>query len=202
MDYVFEVPEGFRTLDLLWIDLPAIRLEGRFMSDRQSIIGFTEAELGLFVVFFVLMLGPKATPTENGDAVSVPRSELDSLRATASRVPDLEDQVAQLQVTNDSLSGLRSSLTPPCKEKKGTFPRRFLLEDVVVEGPDSFSVAGRSLTLDKLLARVDEQLRKARRIDCTHEITVRQGLEVDRKVFYRAQRALRRDFYVHILEPQ
>jgi len=196
------------------------------MSDRQSIIGFTEAELGFFVAILLFAFvfehrvntdKPKPQPTvqsvekaptlkfENLPDLSLELNkssarikELESLLADSLlRRSQLASQSEDLQKQINQLKGLRSRQTPTCIAKK--IEKGFLL-DVTVQSANSF-VTGEKLTdLDGLLNSVEPRLEAAEREGCVESVRVFYSDRVSTSDSLVARRALQQYFY--IVEPE
>jgi hypothetical protein len=147
------------------------------VSERQSVIGFTEAELGLFVAVLLIALYTvsPAAPKLPGDMVTVPRDSLDFLN---NRIDTLAAQTALLTAQVDTLRNRRSKQRPSCKEKGiiGDF-----LLDIVVLGPNRYAVNTRELAFKELMALVKTQIDQAASVGCVHSVRVqyRAGIPVD-----------------------
>jgi len=131
------------------------------VSDRQSVIGFTEAELGLFIAILFLALfvsGPSKNPGPQD--VTLPKTTVDSLRQRV--------RVLTLQI--DTLRGRRSRKRPSCREKG--IASDYLL-DVGVLSSSNFQVGRSVYTIRQLLQAVRSSLDSAATAGCVHEIRLR-----------------------------
>src|SRR6266511_6189547 len=152
------------------------------MSDRQSVIGFTEAELGLFIAILFLALFVSA-PGKNADPpyVTLPKATVDSLRQRV--------QVLTLQL--DTLRGRRSKQRPSCREKGLT--NDYLL-DVGVLSASSFQVGRRVYNAAQLLESVRSSIDRALSAGCVHQIRVRYRSGLSAGEYDEAVRTLERHF--------
>lgn len=150
------------------------------MSDRQSIIGFTEAELGFFLALLCLILFVAATaerpqdpvPTEEKPApASVPMAAIseDSLARLASHLRLLEARIDTLTATIDTLRGRRSTIKPTCAQRGVADGPLFT---ITVLAPNRFRVGTDVLTFDEVLARTAPERRVADRAGCVHQLRV------------------------------
>jgi hypothetical protein len=143
------------------------------MSDRQSIIGFTEAELGFFLALLCLILfviaaakpNPPPQPPEPKGAV-IPQDSLDrllhELHASAQRI-------ATLEATIDTLRDRRSRITPSCSEKGIASGPLFT---VAVISPNRFRLDGAPVSIEEILARTQAERAAAKRAGCVHAVRV------------------------------
>jgi hypothetical protein len=157
------------------------------MSDRQSIIGFTEAELGFFLallclILFVVAATPALAPTEPEpeglvQAEPVPPEPVpsgvtipeDSLSLLISRLALLEVQIDSLEAVMDTLRDRRSRIAPSCVERRIAEGPLFT---VAVVAPDRFRLGHELVSMDALLARTEHERATARRAGCIHQIRV------------------------------
>lgn len=160
--------------------------------DRQSIIGFTEAELGLFVAILFLVLALAGGPNEkdishvpepppSADS-SPPRSEdlirsleeqlarsKDQISRHAAKITELERELATLKSEREKQQNLRSRQIPTCTEKKvAAGPIR----DVIVMGANSFHVGSSTHNLQSFLETVKTERLQADKEQCRHVIRV------------------------------
>jgi hypothetical protein len=133
----------------------------------QAVIGFTEAELGFFLLLVALGAVFAAAP-QKPPATGVSREAYDSVVTALSKARD----------SLRKLDSLRSRLAPSCREK-GLI--RGPLFSVAVAGRDRFIVDGEPLTMSDLLLTHANEIRAAHAGGCIHEISVRYaaGLTAD-----------------------
>jgi hypothetical protein len=145
------------------------------MRDRQSIIGFTEAELGLILTLVALALWATALPKQaTKDAITVPKERLEALEDTARLARNWKQ-------TRDSLLrsvGKRSNLTPTCQEKGYDIA---VIATITVLGNDNFEMNGEVSSIVEILNQLDEQQQFANAHGCRHGIIVKgkPGLSVE-----------------------
>ncbi len=150
------------------------------MSDKYSVIGFTEAELGLFVailIFIIAAAGPRSDVSSTGKSQSTPSAtsmpNLESLsrqiEALTKENRRLQARLALLEAEAQKTSALRSRQLPSCKEKRLT---KGFLFDVVITGPESFQVGSRKYDFDALIDNFDSQISSAKAAGCVHTIRV------------------------------
>ncbi len=148
-------------------------------------MGFTEAELGLFLVLVLLAAAVGASPSETA---TPRRSTLDSGMA---RVAALD---SALRITRDSLQrlrDLRSRQTPTCRERNLADGPLFT---VTVLGSNRFQIGAEVLTLQGIQGRFRNEMGIARAQKCRHQIQVRHDSHVSADDLWTAFRALRKDF--------
>ncbi len=157
------------------------------MSDSQSIIGFTEAELGLFlaVLFLVLALGsqsvvPSKTSTHPKTSATPDLSQKveqqnKNLKACSQQLSeanhraDSAEKSAAGKCANTLQEHLRSKQRPTCHEKgiqTGTF-----LFDVTLLA-DGFQVDNKNYSWEELLQAYAPQLQRATATDCSYTVRV------------------------------
>lgn len=132
------------------------------MDDRQSIIGFTEAELGFFLVLLCVALWVVTI----GAKKPVPPARPPIVRAdiTPDSLAKLKQRVARLQREVDSL---RSPIWPSCRSKRiAATP----LLTVVAIGGGRFRVDGDTVGIRELAAQTAESRDVAQRNQCRHEV--------------------------------
>jgi hypothetical protein len=152
------------------------------MSERQSIIGFTEAELGFFLALLclVLFVVAAAKPIEMaGEVTTEPAPEPaepagivlppDSLARLATRIAHLVARIDTLETTIDTLQGRRSRIAPACVERG--LAQGPLFTVVAVDraryalGPDTVGIA-------ELLERTRSERAAAERAGCVHQVRI------------------------------
>jgi hypothetical protein len=144
------------------------------MSDRQSIIGFTEAELGFFLALLCLILfvvaaanaAQSPAPLETKPTVSI---TADSMRKLLGDLEASNRRLANLEAQLDSLRDRRSRITPSCKEKGVAAGPLFT---IAVVAPDRFILEGQTLSIQDVLAKTGANRAEAQRAGCVHEIRV------------------------------
>jgi hypothetical protein len=152
------------------------------MRDRQSIIGFTEAELGFFVA--VLLLAVFLERRSTAPSAERPRKDAAvELQQARIQIGHLEQRLADLPATQSDLGrerqsaktetqaikGLRSRQKPSCRERG--VAKGFLL-NVTVEGSNSFKVGDTVMNLAGLLGSVEPRLAVARQADCVESVRI------------------------------
>ncbi len=175
------------------------------MRDRQSIIGFTEAELGFFVaiLLFAFLVEHRAyinakPPPQNvsleSDKSHARIKELESLLShSLKRRSELASQNKDLLKEIKELTGVRSHQKPSCTEKR--LEKGFLF-DVTVEGANSFVIGDKLTDLDGLLNSVESRLENADREGCVESIRVFYSDKVSTPESLAARKALQRRFYI------
>ena len=185
--------------------------------DRQSIIGFTEAELGLFVAILFLVLALAGGPDDKGTSQipkpnltpqpPEPTSAADHIHLLKEQVAQLEDKtsrdavkigddaikIAELEREIEKLRGLRSRQTPACTERnvaKGS------IRDVTIVGPNSFQVGPSTYHLGGFLDTVAAELRQAKAAQCQQVIRVLYSSTLSMPDSLAARKALTRYFYL------
>ncbi len=151
------------------------------MRRGQTVIGFTEAELGFFLVLVVLgtlVAGSKSPPPD-----VVPKTEYDSLRH-------------ELDRARDSLQKLKSRIMPSCRDKG--FAQSILFR-VSISGSDQFVLNGSLVSLADLHREFGEQMQAARTRGCIHEIDVMRGRSLTASDLWAGLLRLRRDFRVNLV---
>jgi hypothetical protein len=180
--------------------------------DRQSIIGFTEAELGFFLaILFALLYVLATVPARADDGAvvemeQIPADSLLALRDSLARITEERDTVAAARerlaaeqrrleerrlTLEDSLGEIRkkSNITPNCTEKGlATGP----LFRVVILGRDAFLVEGRTVPLSGVRAHAAEALQAAHAAGCIHRINVGFAGDVQTEDYDAARLALTR----------
>ena len=161
--------------------------------DHQSIIGFTEAELGLFVavVFLAMAVLHRPDVRPGPKQVIVNESELQSLRKDANEAnaqrhlanelkKQLEESNWRLKALEraPSQKTLRSRAVPSCREKGIVCGDLFA---VIIRGSDRFQVGKDTYDLDELINRFDPELKIAEKSGCKHSIRIyyREGISAD-----------------------
>lgn len=142
------------------------------MSQRQTVIGFTEAELGFFLVFAMLLLflvtrRPVFATAGPTDSVTVATHTLDSLQRQANAANTVQQQRDSLRQRLAELgdTGKRSRMTPSCKEKGlATGP----LFDATVRGIDDFELGGDRLDAASIRQRFSAELARSAAAGCRH----------------------------------
>lgn len=171
------------------------------MKDRQSVIGFTEAELGLVLALIFLALWivtqAKVRPQRPG-VVEVANGEIVALKDSATRVRDV---AAALDAAHDSVRLLRDSIrgisnqTPRCIERG--YSDRFL-GTVTIRGPNDFEIDATRSDIDGVLTHFRDPLAWAEKHGCRHSVQVRAVPELAVKDFTPAFRLLREHFNTDI----
>jgi hypothetical protein len=181
------------------------------MRDRQSIIGFTEAELGFFVAILLLAVFLERRST----VLPADRPRKDAaaeLKQARVQINHLEQRLAELRAAQShfaherqsldtelqTIKGLRSRQKPSCRERGIT--KSFLL-DVTVESSNSFKVGDTVTNLAGLLRSVEPRLEAARQADCVESVRIFYDYgRVSLVQAVIARRSLQEHFY--IAEPQ
>ena len=136
------------------------------MADRQSILGFTEAELGFFLVLLCVVLWAASALT-----TPVPKPVPNRANITRDSLVKLQVRLAQLEGTVDSLrrvvDSLRSPIWPSCISRglsSGT-----LLTAVVI-GAGLFRVERDTLDIKELARRTARARVRANAAECREEV--------------------------------
>jgi hypothetical protein len=153
------------------------------MSERHSIIGFTEAELGFFLALLCLVLfvagtaGRAAAEADERASASAAADEPppgvlvppDSLMRLAAEIALLRARIDTLTATIDTLQGRRSRIAPACVERGvATGP----LFEVVALGGGRFRLGADTVSLDEVLMRTSAPRAAAERAGCVHQVRV------------------------------
>jgi hypothetical protein len=169
------------------------------LSRGQSIIGFTEAELGFFVALVLIGLYVKVRPLAKGVTGPTITVSVDTLVKLSTAKSILRDslrlarrQADSLKTIVDSVAGVRR--IPTCQER-GIIAGD--LDTITVLGGNSFVVDGETYDLLRLRLHFQTNLEEAREVNCLHMVSVRPppGLE---DMSTRGQKALQRYFYVRL----
>lgn len=174
------------------------------MRERQSnIIGFTEAELGIFIAILVLIIVsakhqtqamPVSKPTPSASAFPTPNVEA-TISALKQKNLDLQHEIAALQ----NKPGLRSRSTPTCKEKgiaNGPIFR------TTIEGRDSFRIGDDVYDIDGLRTAFSAQISAAKAVGCSHVVYVYYGSGVTLPDYLAAVDELNQEFYTKAITPE
>jgi hypothetical protein len=155
------------------------------VSDSQSIIGFTEAELGLFlaVLFLILALGsqsvapskipshPKTSaPIDLSQKVEQQNKDIKALSqqlSAATKRADIAEAAAKH--ANSQQQHLRSKQRPTCHEK-GIQTGTFLFDVTVLAA--GFQVGNKNYNWEELLQAYAPQLQQAMATDCSYTVRV------------------------------
>jgi hypothetical protein len=134
------------------------------MPERQTVIGFTEAELGFFLLVLVVVLwvvsiaqNGNATPgsvTAQADSVTITRDSLDNLNL----------EIAALR---NSLDSLQSSIWPTCRSR-GVASQ--ILLSVMAISADRYIVKGDTLSAAQIALLTRDARTSASEVRCAHEI--------------------------------
>jgi len=140
------------------------------VSQRFTIIGFTEAELGFIaaLLLFVVLISRGDPSSPNEDL----KREVDSLKA---RIDSLMDQ-------------------PPTCSQRGLIDG--YLADVTLPSQGVFVVAGRDYSALALRKRFDGDLKQAKQRNCVHQIRVFVCGRADANAFATGLRELQQMFYI------
>ena len=131
------------------------------MSERQTIIGLTEAELGFFlfalflVLFLVLYAAPEEPPADELPSVAIPADSLNRLIA----------ELDSLRTMVDTLSVLK----PNCTERELIEGPLF---SVVILGQGRFRIGADTVDTAEIERQFGNELREARRVGCFHQVRV------------------------------
>ena len=140
------------------------------MTERQTIIGFTEAELGFFLAILALLfLVVLSEPTETDPpVVEVPEDSLTSLASRISRQEQMADSLrAELAIIREG----SSDMTPYCYEPRVGIATGPLLT-VKILSPETFEVQGDTVDRAGLRERTAGDRAAASRAGCVHEVLV------------------------------
>ncbi len=151
------------------------------MRRSQTVIGFTEAELGFFLVLVVL--GTVIVGTRPPSSETVPKTQYDSLQH-------------ELDRARDSLQKLRSRILPSCRVKGVA---EGILFRASINGRDQFVLNGRLVSLADLHREFYTQMRAATAGGCIHEIDLMLGKSVTASELWVGLVRLRRDFRVNLM---
>lgn len=150
------------------------------MNDRQSIIGFTEAQLGFFIAILCLVLW--AGTLKGGDPPPPPTIRADSAAKLMASLKDSAHVIDSLRRVADSL---KSPITPSCTSKGlASGP----LMSLTAIHHDLVRLEAESLTLTELGTRSSDARSKAELAGCRHEVTLHyvsdlSAEELDRTMF-------------------
>jgi hypothetical protein len=142
------------------------------VSQPHGVIGFTEAELGFFLVFAMLLFSVvgRRHPTKEihaVDSVQVTHQLLDSLRQRGDSVQVLtrarDSLRAALALLPDTTK--RSRVTPSCQEKGIIAGPLF---DITVLGENAFRIGEDFLDISGVRQRFEVDLARASAADCRH----------------------------------
>lgn len=172
------------------------------MKAQQSIIGFTEAELGFFAAILLLLVliqkpkdhpvaVPLPTPSTMRPSIEmVPRHDLDRLQRENER---LKNQLVDANEQLTKLKGLRSHQKPSCIEKK--VANNYLF-DVTIEEENIFVVDGQQYSFASLMTKFAAQTAEASHLGCAHSIRVFHGEDVSADDYVSARKTLSGYFFV------
>jgi hypothetical protein len=151
------------------------------MNESQSILGFTEAELGFFLALLCIVLWVVSmSVAKNGKEDRPSTISSDSLKAlkaradSAARLKQLSDSLArELAVKSDSLRKLKSRIPPSCVDvKRATGP----LAEIEVRSGGEIFIDGKKSSLDAF----DRETVERRTADstCMHQVRIRFSTEL------------------------
>ena len=176
------------------------------MEDRQSIIGFTEAELGFFLALLMLALVVAASDSASAADTaaaegreSIARAEHEATRANE-RAAAAESLVVasrgQISKLKDSINTLTRPGTPSCIEKRvASAP----VADLVVLSASEFALGGERLDASTVLARFASELAIGEQNGCRQVIRLRPRPGVDGVALLTARDRLTTRFYVPMI---
>jgi hypothetical protein len=132
------------------------------MDDRQSVLGFTEAQLGFFLVLLFVVVWAAVGPSDKPPT----RDHLtaDSAGKLISLIGDLQRKADSLQQKADSLE---SPIWPSCASKR-IAPG--VLLTVIAIGDGLFRVGDDTLDFGELAAHTEEDRAEAYGLRCRHEV--------------------------------
>lgn len=167
------------------------------MSDRFSIIGFTEAELG-FVSAILLFAALSARPhpgVQRGSKLLPPTRavSLKDFEMLQNQCKQLARENSNLRSRMDRRSHLRSRQKPSCVELK---VEKSFIADLQVFATNSFQVNGQLYNLDELLKKLGPEMGKAKEKDCVQSVRASPNSRVSSNDYVRAVNSLQRYFYV------
>jgi hypothetical protein len=164
------------------------------LSERPSIIGFTEAELGFFLALLCLVLLAVAAPAV-GTPPEEPETEevvpADSADRLERRLAAAEQRIDSLRTVLDTLRDRRSRITPSCVERGAAGGP---IGTVTIHGPDRFGWRGDRLTRAELLAVTAAERSRARAARCVHQLRVHYEAGLDAASLDSGWRALAGEF--------
>jgi hypothetical protein len=168
-------------------------------AESQTIIGFTEAEIGLVLAAVFLVLWLLASSTSH--RVVSPRTAIetisrDSLEHLRARADSLLARNASLERSLDSLRGKHSRMTPSCEETHAASGPLFTVH---VAGNNAFVVDGAEYNWSSLLERTALARAAAAKVRCRHQVLVSTAPDISAAAFDQALRLLRSQFYVGLL---
>jgi len=184
------------------------------MRDRQSIIGFTEAELGLFAAILLLIFSihPVSRPIRPPDRERpIPQDRttpsigafqklsqqnkdlLQGKDQTDKQNIDLSEENRRLQQEIDKLKGLKSRQRPACTEKG--LATGFLF-GVTIVGADNFRIGDSTFDLAGLLRQFGPQLSAAAKAGCVQSIRAYYDRDLSLDDSIEARKALQLHFYL------
>lgn len=161
------------------------------MNDSQTVLGFTEAELGfiLAVLFVALFVAASASAVPQKDGTIVVPS--DSLTRLETRLAASEQRADSLKSELDRVARKRSNLTPPCSELRVAAGP---IADVVIRGRDLFAIGDEVVTLSGLREMLAAPLAAAGST-CRHSVRMYYGRGVSVEEYTQGVRGLQRYFY-------
>jgi hypothetical protein len=140
------------------------------MNERQSLIGFTEAELGFFLVLLGIVLwvttagaSPPVTPPVG---VQIAPESLAALQAARARLVAAERQRDSLRRVVDSL---RSPIWPSCRSRGLA---RGSLGTIIALGANRYRWDTDTITVAQLGARTQSARAAAEQAQCRHEVVL------------------------------
>jgi hypothetical protein len=141
------------------------------VDDRQSILGFTEAELGFFLVFLFVVLWAASAAAEQLPREPPAEPPAKSSVQTAVRADISPDSLAALQrrlaALQHEVDSLRSPIWPSCRSR-GLSSGPLLT--VIVVGDGLLRLNDETLTVQQLSVRTAEARTRAEDAQCRHEV--------------------------------
>ena len=150
------------------------------MRRGQSVIGFTEAELGFFLVLVVIG-SALVTESPQTSRETVPKTRFDSLSAEFDRLRD----------------SLKSTILPSCADKKVS---QGVLFRTAIAGANRFFVRGDPYTFQDLKQQFAAEIRDAAVQKCVHQIEVRPSSNVTSADLWKGLVRLRSTFRVIMVD--
>jgi hypothetical protein len=176
--------------------------------DSQSIIGFTEAELGFFIAILILIIAVKQTPEAQPKNSELRRPAIGFQLDEANRkvlvleqqLADVRNQrtldvatIAKLEKELDKLQRLRSPQLPTCTYKKVADGP---ILTVVIRGADVFQIGSLTYDLEDLREKADADLARGKAAGCRQVIRVSYAPSISEADAFAARKALQQDFYL------
>lgn len=132
-------------------------------TERQTVIGFTEAELGFFLAVLVVVIWVASVVQASGSTSAEDQRGMPAQISTDS-LEHLLQEHARLTRLVDSLE---SPIWPTCKDRRlATGP----LMTVISAAPGRFIVDADTVTIERLADRVRPSVNAGRRVRCVHEV--------------------------------